>query len=113
MEASEADGSPQTRELKESLDHQGLGRGPNEIKFKEKDRLVDLEDKPRPPPEVPSGTTADHATMYESPGINPSAKTERKRHRPSQATSRTKTVKPERRKKAEIRSDPRDHAITR
>ena len=77
MEASEAEGSLQTREVKGFLDHQGFGRGPDEAKLKEEDRSHDLEDKPRPLFEVPSGIIADYATKYEPPGVNPSAKNRR------------------------------------
>ena len=50
MEASAEEGSPQTRENKGSSDHQGYGRGFDDIKIKEEDRAFDLEEKPPTPP---------------------------------------------------------------
>ena len=95
MEASEADGWTQTREFKGLLDHQGFGRGPDERKLKEEYRLVNLEDKTRPRPQVLLGMTADHATKYDPPSVNYSSKTGRKLHKTSQETSKTMTVKTE------------------
>ena len=96
--------------LKDPWIIKGFGRGLDEIQFKEEDRLVDLKDKTRPPLEVPTGTTADHATKYDPPGANPSAKTEQNLKKPVQATSKTKNVKTER--MAKKKKSDRIHAIT-
>uniref|UniRef100_A0AAV1TW90 Uncharacterized protein n=1 Tax=Peronospora matthiolae TaxID=2874970 RepID=A0AAV1TW90_9STRA len=111
-------GSPQTREEKGSQDHHSFGRGYDDNKVKEEDHQADLEEKPQPPPEVPSGTTADRAAKHDLPYGNPSVKTERssskttaqpkaRKHTPKLARSKTKTAEPHRNKQ-EIKAEGQD-----
>ena len=96
MEASKAKESSQTNESERFPAHHSSGRGSNDKEIKEESRSLDLEEKPRPPREVPSGTTADRATKHDSQGETPSVKTEQNLPKVTPAISRkdrSRTVK--------------------
>ena len=74
IEVSAEEISPRTCEYKGSPYCQSFERGFNDKKMKGIDRSVDLEDKPRPPPKVPSGTTANHSEKSDQLDESPTAK---------------------------------------
>ena len=61
---------------KVSTDCRSFGRDSYEKKMKEEDLAIDLEDKPRLLPQVPSGTLVDHTLQYDPPDENPMGKSE-------------------------------------
>jgi hypothetical protein len=75
LKTSAEDGSPQTS-LKEegSTDRQSFGRNSDDVK-KEEGSAMDLEEKPYPPPQVPSGTPADRDANRDPPDESPLGKT--------------------------------------
>jgi hypothetical protein len=75
LKTSAEDGSPQTS-LKEegSTDRQSFGRSSDDVK-KEEGSAMDLEEKPHPPPQVPSGTPADRDANRDPPDEGPLGKT--------------------------------------
>uniref|UniRef100_A0AAV1TJB3 Uncharacterized protein n=1 Tax=Peronospora matthiolae TaxID=2874970 RepID=A0AAV1TJB3_9STRA len=74
IEVSATKGSTQTRRSTRSSDHQSFGRGSDEMKMKEEDREIDLEDKPQFPPMIPSGATADRSAKSDLLDENPTVK---------------------------------------
>ena len=66
IEASAKEITPRTREDEGSPHQLCFGRGYDEKKTKEEDRSIYPEEKLQPPPEVPSGTTADRPAKQDS-----------------------------------------------
>ena len=108
MEASAEEGSPQTCEAKGSPDHQSFGRGFEDKKIKEEDQAIDLEDKPRPPPEVPSGATVDHAAKCDPLDTDPSFYNERFLSTTTLAKRKKKDSKPSR---VKMKAPDSDHDV--
>ena len=76
--------------------------------IKEQNRSLDLEGKYRPPPEVPSGTTADRAVKHDLQGENPSVETEQKLSKATPAISRKDKSRTAMMKKTAIKLDQSD-----
>ena len=118
---SATEGSTQTRRSTRSLDHQSFGRGSDEIKMKEEDREIDLEDKPQPSPRVLSGATADRSAKSDLLDENPMVKTKLAKAKPYTLVSRSPDIKTRkttkkparsaRKKKKAPRSDGKDHRV--
>ena len=66
--ASAEERSSQICEDEGTSEQHSLGTGFDDKKTKDEDRSLDLEEKTQPPPEVSSGTTADHAAKHDSLG---------------------------------------------
>ena len=113
MEASKAKEWSQTRESERFPVHHSSGRGSNDKEIKEESRSLDLEEKPRPPREVPSGTTADRATKHDSQGETPTIKTEQKLPKVTPAISRKDRSRTVKVKETTTEPDQRDQLRTR
>ena len=94
IEVSATEGSTQTRRSTRSSDHQSFGRDSDEMKIKEKDREIDLEDKPQIPPEVLSGATADRSAKSDLLDENPMVKTKPAKAKPYLLVDRSPDLKP-------------------
>ena len=79
--------------------------------MKEEDRSLDLEDKYRPPPEIPSGTKADCAAKHDSQGGNLSIKTEQDPPKTALVMSKKKDYKMVKTKKEASELGQRDRAM--
>ncbi|CAI5731144.1 unnamed protein product [Peronospora destructor] len=94
IEVSATEGSTQTRRSTRSSGHQSFGRGSDEMKVKEEDREIDLEDKPQPPPRVLSGATADRSAKSDLLDENPMVKTTSAKAKPYVLVERSPDLKP-------------------
>uniref|UniRef100_A0AAV1TG59 Uncharacterized protein n=1 Tax=Peronospora matthiolae TaxID=2874970 RepID=A0AAV1TG59_9STRA len=94
IEVSATEGSTQTRRSTRSSDHQSFGRGSDEMKMKEEDREIDLEDKPQPPPRVLSGATADRSFQSDLLDENSMMKTKSAKAKPYALVDRSPDLKP-------------------
>uniref|UniRef100_H3H706 Uncharacterized protein n=1 Tax=Phytophthora ramorum TaxID=164328 RepID=H3H706_PHYRM len=75
MESSTEDGSPSTAlKAPGSSDRQSAGRSSDDAK--EAGSEMDLEEKPYPPPQAPTGAPADHDANRDPPDEGPTVKTE-------------------------------------
>ena len=111
IEASEVEGSPQAREMKGSPKYQSFGRGSENTKVKKEDRSLYLEDKPRPPSEVPSGSKADRAAKHDSQGGNRMVKNEQYSSKNTLYILKKKVSKVARTKKESSEREQRDRAV--
>uniref|UniRef100_A0AAV1UT68 Uncharacterized protein n=1 Tax=Peronospora matthiolae TaxID=2874970 RepID=A0AAV1UT68_9STRA len=110
IEVSATKGSTQTRRSTRSSDHQSFGRGSDEMKMKEEDREIDLEDKPQFPPRVPSGATADRSWQSDLLDENPMVKTKSAKAKPYILVDRSPDLKP---KSTIARSTTSERSATR
>ncbi|CAI5731159.1 unnamed protein product [Peronospora destructor] len=94
IEVSATEGSTQTRRNTRSSDHQSFGRGSDEMKMKEEDREIDLEDKPQIPPRALSGATADRSAKSDLLDENPMVKTTSAKAKPYSFVDRSPDLKP-------------------
>ena len=110
IEVSATEGSTQTRRSTRSSDHQSFGRGSDEMKMKEEDREIDLEDKPQPPPRVLSGATADRSAKSDLLDENPMVKTKSAKAKPYVLVERSPDLKP---RNTIVRSTTSERSTTR
>uniref|UniRef100_A0AAV1TZ92 BAG domain-containing protein n=1 Tax=Peronospora matthiolae TaxID=2874970 RepID=A0AAV1TZ92_9STRA len=93
IDVSATEGSTQTRRSTRSSDHQSVGRCSAEMKTKEEDREIDLEDKRQPPPRVLSGATADRSLQSDLLDENPMVKTKSAKAEPYALVDRSPDLK--------------------
>ena len=110
IEVSATEGSTQTRRSTRSSDHQSFGRGSDEMKMKEEDREIDLEDKPQLPPRVLSGATADRSAKSDLLDENPMVKTKSAKAKPYVLVERSPDLKP---RNTIVRSTTSERSTTR
>uniref|UniRef100_A0AAV1U181 Uncharacterized protein n=1 Tax=Peronospora matthiolae TaxID=2874970 RepID=A0AAV1U181_9STRA len=121
IEVSAIEGSTQTRNSARSPDHQSFKRDSDELKKKEEDRKIDMEDRPRPPPSVPSGATTDRSAKSDVIDENPMVKTKPVKAKPYLLVDRypdlksrktiTRSTTPGRAKMKTPRSEGKDRQI--
>uniref|UniRef100_A0AAV1UBZ8 Uncharacterized protein n=1 Tax=Peronospora matthiolae TaxID=2874970 RepID=A0AAV1UBZ8_9STRA len=94
IEVSATEGSTQTRRSTRSSDHQSVGRCSDEMKMKEEDREIGLEDKPQFPPRVLPEATADRSGKSDLLDENPKVKTKLAKAKPYALVDRSPDLKP-------------------
>ena len=95
--------------MRGSPDYQGFERGHDSKKIKEEDRSLDLEEKPRLPPEVTPKTEADITAKQDSKHRNLSVRTEQGPSKTTLVMSK-KEVNVARTKKTAYELEQRDRA---
>uniref|UniRef100_H3H7A3 Uncharacterized protein n=1 Tax=Phytophthora ramorum TaxID=164328 RepID=H3H7A3_PHYRM len=110
-ESSTEEGSPPTApKAPGSTDRESAGRSSDDVK--EEGSAIDLEEKPHPPPQVPSGTPADRDANRDPPDEGPTVKTEGSSSKTTppvpHATSKKKKSKTSRKKLKAPESEAED-----